>query len=57
MSAGMMLAIRVVNTDNSKQIIERLRGYGAADIERAQGKWENGDWIDFDPATPPRLVH
>jgi hypothetical protein len=55
-SAGMMLAARVMNTDNSSQIIERLRSYGAADIERAQGKWVNGDWVDFDPATPPQLV-
>lgn len=55
-SAGMMLAVRVVNADNSNQIIERLRSYGAADIERAQGKWVNGDWVDFDPATPPQRV-
>jgi hypothetical protein len=54
--AGMMLAVRVVDTDNSSQLIERLRSYGAADIERAQGKWVNGDWVDFDPATPPQLV-
>jgi uncharacterized membrane protein len=55
-SAGMMVAIRVVNADNSNQIIERLRSYGAVDIERAQGKWVNGDWVDFDPVTPPQLV-
>lgn len=55
-SAGMMVAVRVVNTDNSNQIIERLRSYGGADIERAQGKWVNGDWVDFDPATPPQRV-
>jgi hypothetical protein len=56
-AAGMMLAVRVVNTANSNQIIDRLRIYGAADIERAQGKWVNGDWVDFDPVSPPQLVN
>ena len=55
-SAGMMVAVRVVNADNSSQIIERLRSYGGVDVERAQGNWVNGDWVDFDPTTPPQLV-
>jgi hypothetical protein len=55
-SPGMMLAVHVANTDSTRQIIERLRRHGAADIEQAKGKWGNGDWVDFDPAVPPRLV-
>lgn len=55
-SAGMMVAVHVVNSDNSHKIIERLRHHGATDIERAQGTWVNGDWVDFDPTTPPQLV-
>lgn len=55
--AGMMLAVRVANAGNTQRIIDRLRQHGAADIERAQGKWVNGDWVDFDPATPPQLVN
>lgn len=55
-SAGMMLAVRVANADNTQRIVERLRQQGAADIEKAKGKWMNGDWVDFDPAAPPRLV-
>jgi hypothetical protein len=55
-SAGMMVAVHVINTNNSSQIIERLRSCGAADIERAQGRWVNGDWVDFDPASPPQRV-
>ena len=54
--AGMMLAVRISNTGSSSQVIERLRRHGAIDIERAQGKWLNGDWVDFDPATPPQRV-
>jgi hypothetical protein len=55
-SAGMMLAVHVANTDNTRQIIERLRRHSAADIEQAKGKWLNGDWVDFDSTTPPHLV-
>ncbi|MBA4142388.1 MAG: hypothetical protein H0X43_05125 [Nitrosospira sp.] len=56
-SAGMMLAIRVGNADNTQRIVERLRQHGAADIERAEGKWEKGNWVDYDPVTPPKLVY
>ena len=28
----------------------------ARDVERADGTWIAGKWIDFDPFTPPRLV-
>jgi hypothetical protein len=55
-SAGMMLAVRAGSTDNAKRIIDRLRTYGAADIERAKGKWENGNWVDFDPVAIPQRV-
>jgi hypothetical protein len=54
--AGMMLAVRIANAGDTQQIIERLRQHGAADVERAKGTWENGDWADFDPVMPPRLV-
>src|SRR3982751_5819345 len=33
-SPGMMLAVHVANTDSTRQIIERLRRHGAADIEQ-----------------------
>ena len=52
----MMLAVRVANADNTQRIVEHLRQQGAADIEKAKGKWMNSDWVDFDPAAPPRLV-
>ncbi len=55
-SAGMMLAVRVANADHSQRIIEGLRRHGAADIERAKGKWTNGNWTDFDPVASPKLL-
>ena len=33
-----------------------LRAEGAQDIERADGTWQAGQWIDFDPLKPPLLV-
>jgi hypothetical protein len=55
--AGMMLAIRVANADNKQEIIDRLRRQGAAGIEIANGKWGNGEWLDFDPMASPQLVY
>jgi hypothetical protein len=56
-SAGMMLAVRVANADNKQEIIDRLRRQGAADIEKAKGKWGKGEWLDFDPMASPQLVY
>lgn len=33
-----------------------LREAGGHDIERAQGRWQDGKWQDFDPLKPPRHV-
>jgi hypothetical protein len=54
--AGMMLSVRIANPRNENRIIDTLRAQGAADIERAQGEWRDGDWIDFDPLAAPRLI-
>ncbi len=56
-SAGMMLAVHITSDKDMQTIIERLRQAGAADIERATGTWENGDWVDFDPVTPPQRIN
>ena len=29
---------------------------GARQVERTQGRWENGEWADFDPLCAPHLV-
>jgi hypothetical protein len=28
----------------------------ARQVEHTQGRWENGEWADFDPLSPPHLV-
>ncbi|HEY8608663.1 MAG TPA: hypothetical protein VIM12_16240 [Noviherbaspirillum sp.] len=56
--AGMMVAVSVGAGDHEVEdrAINLLRSAGAADIERADGTISNGDWVDFDPVTPPTLV-
>ena len=53
--AGVMLALHV---PVGKEALARqvLRESGGRDIERAQGRWLNGKWEDFDPLTPPQHV-
>lgn len=54
--AGIILAVRVTDTAHEDFVVEALRNGDAADIERAQGEWRDGDWVDFNPVAPPRLI-
>ena len=53
---GVMLSVRIASPANQQRVIDTLRREGAADVERAQGKWIDGDWTDFDPVAAPQLV-
>ena len=52
---GMMLAVRV-DRASERKVIDVLRAAGLEDLERAQGDWQDGQWVDFDPLTPPRKI-
>jgi hypothetical protein len=54
--AGVMVAVRVGDQEGAQRAIEALRAHGAENIEEAEGQWENGDWVDFDPVSYPHLV-
>jgi hypothetical protein len=54
--SGMMVAVALEEESAEERAISVLRSLGAADIERAQGILENGDWKDFNPVAPPTLV-
>ena len=54
--AGMMVAVNVVADRTEGDVIAALRSAGGVDIERAEGTWANGDWVDFDPTHAPHLV-
>lgn len=52
--AGVLLAIRA-DVGRQQRIAELLRQNGGIEVERAQGRWENGQWRDFDPLATPDL--
>ena len=55
-SGGIIVAVRAVEFAKRVNAVNILRAAGAQDIERADGTWEAGRWIDFDPLKPPLLV-
>jgi hypothetical protein len=55
-SSGMFVAVRAVEFAKRVAAVNALRANGAQDIERADGTWQAGQWIDFDPLKPPLLV-
>ena len=52
---GIMLAVRV-DPANERKVIDVLRAAGVEDLERAQGDWQDGQWVDFDPLAPPHKI-
>ena len=51
--AGVLLAVPVA-PDKEAEVAQLLRESGGQDVERANGRWENGKWQDFDPLVPPQ---
>lgn len=54
--AGVMVAVNVTTQDRETTAIRILHERGADNIEEADGVLENGNWIDFNPVSAPRLV-
>ena len=54
--AGAMVAINANDANSVNRAIEILRAHGARQIEQAEGRWENGNWVDFDPRVIPNLI-
>lgn len=52
--AGVLLAVHA-SPEQETTIARILRDAGGMDIERAQGHWAKGSWVDFDPVAAPRL--
>jgi hypothetical protein len=49
--AGFIVAVYAPETRQQASAMEVLR---IVDIDRADGHWRDGEWIDFDPLRPPR---
>lgn len=54
--AGIMVAVHTDSPEDEELAIDLLRDRGAQTVERADGAWRNGKWVDFDPVRPPDLV-
>ena len=55
--AETLIAVNVDSGDPSAEEIVRLfEECNARQVERTEGRWENGEWADFDPASAPHLV-
>src|SRR5687767_723195 len=53
---GRMIAVNVDRAGIEKKAIEILRRQGARDVRRAEGRWADGSWRDFDPRAPLAAV-
>jgi hypothetical protein len=54
--AGLYVAVAAEDDELRGRMIDALDRLGAMDIEIAEGTIENGDWVDFNPVTPPHLI-
>ncbi len=53
-------AMVAVNVDGAgiaeDEIVQVFSNAGAWQIERSEGRWEDGEWADFDPVAAPQLI-
>lgn len=54
--SGMFVAVALPQASAQEGVIDIFRSLGAQHIERASGAIVDGDWIDFDPLSPPVLA-
>ena len=55
--AGIVVAVRIEGGKDARSAIATLRTQGAMHIEKADGQWRDGKWIDFDPVSAPVILH
>lgn len=53
---GIILAVRLAGQNTEERVIRDMEQQGAVDIEKAQGEWSDGTWVDFNPVSRPKLV-
>lgn len=50
--AGVLLAVNAAG-ERAGEIAAVLEAAGGKQVERANGRWQGGKWVDFDPLQPP----
>jgi hypothetical protein len=54
--AGVMVAVNVDLEQDKDRAVAVMHDHGARMIERADGAWRDGKWVDFDPVRPPDVL-
>ncbi|HVY06600.1 MAG TPA: hypothetical protein VHB46_11550 [Burkholderiales bacterium] len=54
--AGIVVAVKIESGQDERTAISTLKTQGAIHVEKAEGEWRDGKWIDFDPVAAPVLV-
>lgn len=54
--AGAIVAVNIGDPNSENLVIDTLKNEGAQGIERADGQWRDGEWVDFDPQRPPQWI-
>ena len=54
--AGVMVAVNTDTSADKDVAVSVLHDHGARMIERADGAWRDGKWVDFDPVRPPDVL-
>jgi len=54
--AAVMVAVALPDRSREDAVLHALRDSGGRNIERAVGEIRDGNWVDFDPLAPPRLI-
>ena len=55
--AGIVVAVRIESGKAEQSAISTLQTFGAIHVEKAEGQWNDGKWIDFDPLSMPVILH
>lgn len=55
--AEALIAVNIdAGTVTEEEVIRILEECGAHQVERAEGRWVDGAWADFDAVSPPRII-
>jgi outer membrane lipoprotein SlyB len=54
--AGVMVAVRIESGGAEQSAIATLQAQGAIHVEKAEGEWREGKWIDFNPVSVPVIL-
>ncbi|MBC8007159.1 MAG: hypothetical protein H7X76_03830 [Prolixibacteraceae bacterium] len=55
--AGIVVAVRIESGHAEQSAIATLETHGAIHVEKADGEWRDGQWVDFDPVSAPVILH